>query len=254
MKKKRLLFLLLIILLVFFLILFFYTGKKLIDYYFDNRENHIIQTKTREYIKVLPKEEELSYEINFEGLKKLNPDTVAYLKVNGTDIDYVVVQGENNEYYLKHNFYQQWNDSGWIFGDYRNRFDGEDKNIVIYGHNTNDGSMFGTLKNVLKDEWNDGEENLIITLALEDRELYYHVFSTYVIPPEDYYITTRFQNSKEFMKYIDTISKRSYYNYSVSINEGSKILTLSTCTQNGKNRVVLHGVLTGEAIKQNSQQ
>ena len=247
MKKKKILYYLILFFLFLFVLLFVYSGKYLIEYYFDNKENHKIQTEIRKYIQVFPKEE-VQYKIDFSSLKKLNPDTVAYLKVNGTDIDYVVVQGENNDYYLKHNFDKNWNNSGWVFGDYRNKFNGEDKNIVIYGHNTNDGSMFGTLKNVLKEEWNEKEENKIISFVTEEGEYSYSVFSSYITPPEEYYLTTQFKNSNEFMKYIDTVSKRSYFDYNVSISEEGKILTLSTCTPNGKERVVLHALLVDEKI------
>ena len=106
-------------------------------------------------VPVIKNDEEVKveYNVDFKGLKEKNSDTVAYLKVKGTSIDYVVLKGEDNEFYLKHNFNKEKNVSGWVFADFHNKFDGMDKNIVIYAHNTRDGSMFGTLKSVLNEDW-----------------------------------------------------------------------------------------------------
>ena len=168
----------------------------------------------------------------------MNNDTVAYLKVNNTDINYAVVQSKNNDYYLKHNFDKKWNTAGWIFADYRVKFDGNDKNIVIYGHSMKDNSMFGTLKNILNDSKSDHE----IMLATKDETYYYEVFSSYSINPEEYYLKTNFKDN-EFETFINKIKSRSKYNYDVEVNSNDKILTLSTCTSNGKNRVVIHAKL-----------
>lgn len=183
--------------------------------------------------------------INFNALKKQNPDTIAYLKVNGTNIDYIVVKGKDNSYYLKHNFYKEYNIAGWIFADYKNNFDQTDKNIIIYGHNTKDGSMFGTLTNVLDKKWSEKKDNQIITLITETKQLKYQVFSTYATIPEDYYIKTSFNNN-EYQEFLKTITKRSIYNYNIEVSELDSILTLSSCIGDGEKRVVLHAVLINE--------
>ena len=181
-----------------------------------------------------------SYEINFNMLKEQNSDTVAYLKVNNTNIDYIVLKGNDNSYYLKHNFNKEYNVMGWIFADYRNKFDGSDKNIVIFGHNIKDGTMFGSLKNVLTKKWFNDESNHIITLVTEESENLYQVFSTYTIEPEDYYITTNFNSDLDYQKFLNTIKSRSIYNYNIDVNTNDTILTLSTCTANGTKRVAVH--------------
>ena len=80
--------------------------------------------------------------INFDELIKINKDTVGWIKVNNTNIDYSLVKTNNNSFYLKHSFNKKFNSAGWIFVDYRNKFDGTDYNIIIYGHSRIDGSMF----------------------------------------------------------------------------------------------------------------
>lgn len=177
--------------------------------------------------------------IDFKKLKEINADTVAYIKVNGTNIDYIVVRGKDNSYYLNHNFEKKYNIAGWIFTDYKNKLDGTDKNLVIFGHNMKDGSMFETLKNVLDKTWSEKKENHIVTLITEDKTYKYQVFSTYSINPESYYINTEFNNN-EFSKFINVIKSRTNYDYGVEVNSDDKVLTLSSCIGDGSQRVVLH--------------
>jgi len=186
---------------------------------------------------------ETVYEVDFEKLKKQNSDTVAYLKVNNTKINYVVVKAKDNKYYLTHNFKKKGNAAGWVFADYHNKFDGTDRNIVVYGHNMRNGSMFGTLKKTMTKKWYSNQDNQIITFVTEQGNLKYQVFSVYSIPVEEYYINTKFKNDDEFYKFLKTLKKRSIHNFNVTLEKTDKILTLSTCNSGGKNRTVLHAKL-----------
>ena len=118
--------------------------------------------------------------------------------------------------------------------------DGTDKNIVIFGHNMRDGSMFGSLKNIFSKEWYSNKDNLKIKLITEKGTFTYQVFSIYKVKPEEYYINTEFENNKEFTKFLDTIKKRSIKDFKVNLDKDDSILTLSTCSMTGKERVVLH--------------
>lgn len=181
-----------------------------------------------------------SYDIDFETLKQQNPDTVGYLKVNGTDIQYPVVKTNNNEYYLTHNYDKSYSSAGWVFMDYRNNNDIADKNIIIYGHNRRDKIMFGTLKNVLTQEWLNNSQNQTILFITEKEKAEYQVFSVYQIQNEDYYLTTQFKSNEEFQNFISKIQSRSIKKFEVPVNADDQILTLSTCANNNKYRVVLH--------------
>ena len=242
-KKKLVLF---IIMLVFFF-MFLLSLIKIISYLKDNKDNKKIQeTIINDSITIIePIEEEkrVKYDVDFKSLKDRNPDTIAYVKVNNTNIDYIVVKGNDNSYYLKHNFEKKWNVSGWIFADYHNKFDESDKNIIIFGHNTRDGSMFGTLKNTLNENWYNNEDNHKIVLVTEYGTYFYQVFSTYSIKPEDYYINTEFENYDEFDKFIKKLKSRSVYDYGIEVSGEDKVLTLSSCIGDGSKRVVLHAKL-----------
>lgn len=179
------------------------------------------------------------YEINFDELKKSNSDTVAWLKVEETEIAYPVVKAENNEYYLTKSFDKTNNSAGWVFMDYRNKADGTDKNIVVYGHNRKDGSMFGTLKDIFNENWYTNEENKYITYIAENEYSMYEIFSAYRTESEGYYITTNFNSNTEFEEFIQKIKSRSFRNFGTEVDENDTILTLSTCS-NSNFRVVLH--------------
>jgi len=213
-----------------------YSLYNIVMWYVDNEKNESIKEEINDIIDNTNDDNS----IDFKTLKEKNNEIVAYLKVNNTNIDYVVVKGSDNSYYLKHNLYKEYNRAGWIFMDYHNKLDGTDKNIVIYGHNTLDKTMFGTLRNVVKEEWYENPENHIINLTTEEGNITYQVFSTYSIKVEDYYINTIFKDNNEFNTFVNTLKKRSVYDYNVEVSGEDSILTLSTCTGNGKSRMVLH--------------
>ena len=231
-----------IILMIFFIILLFFSGTKIVIWYMNNQNNKKISDEIAEFVTVdeTKEDDEEKYVVDFEKLKEKNSDIVAWLKVNGTNIETTVVKSTNNDYYLTHNFNKEYNSAGWIFADYKNKVDGTDKNIVIYGHNMRDDSMFGSLKNILNSDWYDNEENTNITLYTENEKCIYKVFSIYKIESEDYYITTEFENDKKFEQFVNTIKKRSIKEFDIDVSESDNILTLSTCANNNKYRVVLH--------------
>lgn len=184
--------------------------------------------------------------IDFNKLINKNPDTIGWIKVLGTDINYPVVQTNNNDFYLTHSFDKSYNKVGWIFADYinKNLKNNElDKNTIIYGHNRQNNSMFGTLSNVFKEEWLSNKENHYINFSTLNNNMVWEVFSTYTIEKEEYYIQSNFSSDEEYISFLNTIKNRSTYKYDVNISKEDKILTLSTCTNVGKGRTVLHAKL-----------
>ena len=237
-KKKKNIFS--IILMCFFIALLFYSGTKIVIWYINNQNNKKISDEIAEFVTVDETKEDEKYVVDFEKLKEKNSDIVAWLKVNGTNIETTVAKSTNNDYYLTHNFNKEYNAAGWIFADYKNKVDGTDKNLVIYGHNMRDNSMFGSLKWVINEDWYNNEDNKYITLITENETQVYEVFSVYQIEKEDYYIQTNFNTEKEFSTFLETIKKRSKKDFNVDVNKEDTVLTLSTCANNNKYRVVLH--------------
>ncbi len=240
-KKKHAIFMIII-----GLICFLYSLYKIVTYSIDTKETNTIVEEMHEDIVEEVTHEEKKYNIDFDNLKRKNSDTVAYLKVNNTNIDYVVVKTNNNKYYLSHNFNKKGSSSGWIFMDYHNKLDGTDKNIVIYGHSMLNKTMFGSLHNVVKPSWYKNSDNHKIVFVSEQGEFVYQVFSVYKIKVEDYYINTEFKSENEFYKFINKLKNRSKYDFGVEVSSSDTILTLSTCGNGGSTRTVLHAKLIRE--------
>ena len=127
--------------------------------------------------------------------------------------------------------------------DYDNNTTKIDDNIIIYGHNRYlNGVMFGTLNKTLYKNWYTNKENQIIKFDTLYGSYQYKVFSIYIIPTTSDYLETNFDNSKDKINFLNMLKDRSIYDFNITLNENSKIITLSTC-QSDTTRLVLHAVL-----------
>ncbi len=181
-------------------------------------------------------------DVDLKKLKEKNNDTIGWLNVNNTNINYPFVKSSDNDYYLHHSFDKSYNNAGWVFLDYRNNKNLTDKNNIIYGHHRVNNTMFTSLLNTLNESWYTNKDNHIIRVSLENGNSLWQIISVYKIPVESYYITTKFNNDNEFITFLDTISKRSIYNFNYNVNKEDIILTLSTCYDDNT-RVVVHAKL-----------
>ncbi len=202
----------------------------------DVNANLEVKKSIDKYISI--KEEDIG--IDFKELKKINSDTVGYIDVPNTNVNYVVVKGTDNDYYLKHDFNKKNNSSGWIFMDYRNKLDGKDKNLIIFGHNTGDGSMFGSLTKLLDKKNLSDKNNLIINFYTERGRSQYQIFSIYTIKPEEYYLKINFKDD-EFERFKKKLLDRSIFKTEIDL-KNKNIITLSTCQNLGAKRLVIHAV------------
>ena len=205
-----------------------------------NKENF----ETKELIKEINTYKESKNDTpNLKDYKSKNNDTIGWIKVNNTNIDYPFVQSNDNNYYLTHNFNKKKTSSGWVFLDKRNNKNLNNKNNIIYGHSRKDKSMFGTLKDTLNKKWYKNKDNLIIKITTETKEYNYEIFSIYTIEKENYYLQTVFKTSKEYKTFLNILKERSIYNFNINLENTTSILTLSTCYKENQ-RVVVHAKLT----------
>lgn len=186
-----------------------------------------------------------NYEQVFETLLQKNSDTVGWLTINNTKVNYPVVQSSANSYYLNRDFNKKKNSMGWIFMDYRNNPVELDQNTIIYGHNIKQGIMFGTIKNMMNSSWYNKAQNQIITFNTPTKNMKWQIFSLYKINATEDYLKNEFATPEEYLEFINMIRGRSIKNFNVEVNENSKILTLSTCFSHSSRHVV-HAVLIEE--------
>ena len=186
---------------------------------------------------------DVKYEKVFEKLKEINNDTVGWLTVNNTKIDYPVVQSTDNDYYLYRDYYKNKNRHGWIYMDYRNNIEDLSDNTIIFGHNLANQKMFGTLRYVTNPSWYKKSSNQIITFNTIKANMKWQIISIYKIPVTNDYLVANFASSEDKLNFLDMITQRSIYDFNATYDENTKIITLSTCSNGSKDRLVVHAKL-----------
>lgn len=189
-------------------------------------------------------------DVDFTELLKKNNDTIGYINVKGTNINYPIVQTSNNDYYLNHAYDKSYNEAGWVYMDYRNNNQFIDFNTIIYGHGRLNKTVFGSLKNTLNKNWQNNKDNYIIAISTPTENYIYQIFSIYTIPSETYYIQTNFANDTRKTKWITEMNKRNTAPINSPANIYDKIITLSTCQNNDGGRIVVHAKLIKKQTKE----
>ena len=118
----------------------------------------------------------------------------------------------------------------------------QDKNNIIYTHGRKNGSMFGSLRNLLKKEWQNNKKNYVINIITEKETTLWQIFSVYYLPTTNDYIKVNFNSNDEFDSFIKLIKERSMFDFKNDVNINDKVLTLSTCYSE-KEKLVVHAKL-----------
>ena len=182
------------------------------------------------------------YDESFDKLLSINDETRAWLRLNNTSINYPIVQGGDNDFYLNHDFNKDTNANGWVFIDYRNNMDIMDQNTIIYGHNTQGTTMFATLRYVLQESWYTNPDNQTIIFNTPSAQYVAKIFSIYVIDNTNDYLYINFSDA-DYINFINMIKGRSIYDFGVDVTTDDKMITLSTCNNTGDKRLVVHAKL-----------
>lgn len=179
-----------------------------------------------------PEKPAVEIPIDFETLWEQNPDVYAWIQVPGTDVDYPILQSEeDNGYYLTHTINGVEAIEGSIYTENYNNKDFDDPHTVIYGHNMKNGSMFRSLHNYEDKSFFD--ENKEILIYLPDAILEYRIFAAYVYDNRHLLLNYDFDNPEVFQQYLDDVFAirdiSSHIDTSVEVGKDDRILTLSTC-------------------------
>ena len=230
MKKK----VIMLLLLVFFIIVFMFL--------YQNYFNYKTSSNVKQYSVIKQKIEESDLptlekqEVIVDELKEsfVNDDIVGTIKVNGTSIDDVFVQGTDNNYYLRHSLDGKYNVNGTIFLDYRN--DINDKKLIIYGHSYRYSKKGFSQLFSFKDE-SFKDKNPYITLNIEGSISKWKIFSVMIVHyDDDKYIHTKINfKEDEWQEHINWIKDNSLYDTHEEITQDDRILTIQTCYYNPAN-------------------
>jgi sortase B len=185
--------------------------------------------------------------VDFSELKQANSKTVGWIEVKGTNVNLPYVQTNDNKYYLTHSFDNSYNSCGWAFLDYRNNKNNSDKNTIIYAHGRKNGSMFGSLRNLLNKDWQSNKDNYVIRTSTETENTLWQIFSVYYLPTTNDYIQVKFKDDEEFETFANKILNRSMFDFKTNVSKNDKILTLSTCYSSTEKLVVHAKLIKKEA-------
>lgn len=181
-------------------------------------------------------------DINFTELSRVNSDVVAWLIVDSTNINYPIVKTSDNDFYLNHNFNKINDSNGWTFMDYRNSGNMDDENTIFYGHNLMNKTSFGSISSIFTDKWYKNSNHSIVVVTANGR-FTYKIFSVYYSEPDSSYLQTNYNDSEQYLEFLNTLKSKSKYNFKEELNANDKIITLSTCTDDNKGRKVVHARL-----------
>lgn len=171
-------------------------------------------------------------------LRSQNDDVVGWIVFDNLDINYPIMQGADNNEYLRHTFSKKYNSAGSIFMESENTPDFEDCHTIIYGHNMKNLSMFGQLKYYKDVGFYD--EHQYFTIYTEADVYRYQIFAYYDISATGDIYTIGFEHDEVFGEFVDNMAERSYYDTGVEATELDKVITLSTCTTSDENRFVVN--------------
>lgn len=175
--------------------------------------------------------------IDFDYLKNVNEDIIGWLRFDSNGIDYPIVQGEDNDEYLYTMADGIKNKCGSIFLESLNASDFSDSHTILYGHNMKDLSMFGRLK-VYKSKDMYYEDNSFFTIYTKDAAYRYQIFAFYDVDETDRLYQVGFTADDVFEEFVDTMENRSYQMTGITADKKDKIMTLSTCSAEGKRFIV----------------
>lgn len=192
------------------------------------------QTPTKQQLENLP---EGTINEEYAALYEANDDFIGWISINGTNIDYPVMQGDDNEYYLHHNFDKQDEFAGTIFTDYEGKFGPDEmpNNTILYGHNMLYKYKFSALSN-----YRNNIDFFKFSPVIDFNTLYqknkYKIFSVFLTNTHEehgevfnYTDYVYFKNQSEFYNYVLECMDRSLYDTGIDIEYGDELLTLSTC-------------------------
>ncbi len=180
---------------------------------------------------------------DFASLAKINPDIAGWLSLEGTVIDYPVVQGSDNEYYLNHLFTGEVNRAGCVFMDKDNAKDFSDPCTFLYAHNMRNGTMFAELEKYREQSYYEAHPVLILQSAQGERWRV-ELFAGILTAGDGGYVQTAFESMEEYLKYCAEMKERSTFQSEVNVTAEDRILGMSTCRYDvSDGRYVLFGRL-----------
>lgn len=179
---------------------------------------------------------------DLSALRQVNPDVIGWICIPNTQINYPLMQGQDNTYYLEHTWEGKPNPYGSIFLECENIPDFTEFNTIVYGHNMNNGSMFGALPTFAY-EWH-WKQSPYVYIVTDEGVFRYEIFSSYSAEVDSPTYGLSFNQQKTREDFISMALEKSQIDTGITPAPTDRIITLSTCTGLGyENRRVVHAYL-----------
>ena len=193
-----------------------------------------VQTETIENSE--PQNKETERMLQVKQLKEENADIVGWLEIENTTINYPVLQGTDNEYYMTHNYKKEKSKNGSIFLNADYDWNIASNNLLIYGHNLGNGTMFQELLKYEKESYYKQHPKIRFTTAEDDSE--YEIISAFksrVYYKSEknvfrYYYFINSKSQEEYNQFVKNAKNASLYPIEATASYGDQLITLSTCS------------------------
>jgi len=198
-------------------------------------DSHVMNAKTDSAMAAAPC-------VDFDALRRVNPDIVAWLYCQGTSINYPIVRGGDNTYYLDHLITGEFNNSGTLFMDWRCTPDFSDINTVVYGHHMKNGGMFASIVKYRSQEYYDMHSEMYLLTPVKEYRL--EIFSGHITSPDSQSYSIRFEQDTDFETFLGDAVEKSDFISDIKPTLHDRIITFSTCTYEYDDaRYVVHAIL-----------
>ena len=206
-----------------------------------NPENPVSPENPSEELPVVEETPWIPY-VDFEALDERFPGIVAWIKLDGTLLDYPIMQGNDNAFYLSHLPDGTRDRAGAVFLDYRNNPEFTDKNSLLYGHMSRTGEMFGALKEYRNQAFYD--EHPVINLYTSEHDYDIVLIAGYLVDSGVETPPMSFRDDAAFERYISNLKRRSVFRSDVETELDDRLVCLCTCAYDFTNaRLVIVGKL-----------
>ena len=165
--------------------------------------------------------------MDFTELLKTNSDIKGWIYGEATNVDYPVLQTDDNDFYMDHLYNKEANSSGSIFADYRNKSDFSDRNTVLYGHHMGNGTMFGSIERYTSQDFYEATPTMMLYTPEGDYRI--ELISGTHESGDDQFVEFNFKNEEDFQKYVESFRQRSTFKSDVQVQPGDKLISLCTC-------------------------
>lgn len=213
-------------------------GYQLLDYQKGKTTYARLRTQYTTQVSKAANDGQADLVVDFEALLAQNQDVVGWIDFDALDISYPIAKGSTNDTYLRHLLDGSYNSGGTLFMETANT-GWNDLHVIVYGHNMRNGTMFGSLAKYTDPDFYEQNGGWFTLYTPNDGNWRYQIFGIKQVPATDPLYTVGFTLGEDYTAFLKQLCQGRLYQPPVAVHSNDQVLTLSTCTDDGKDRVVV---------------